>query len=308
VSKESRDFLLLIYRHQRKNTTPINATPPTIPPIKDPTLIWGLEDIFAAAAAEDCAGPSPACVDRGYPIVGTSTWLEYMLWIVEACVMLASVCATAEGVFDACLDEDVGLPVGMGVDNIVWGTTTTGSVAEAVEGTVAWVLSGLDVACDGVEVVDCVFAGSGTDTLVDWDMVGSAAAAATATAAFEEEDPTTALTVDKFATVTAAAAGVVVATAAASEVVEKAEEALTAAAIFGIAVHRFPPIDVIEAPAGRDMVKRQQTSATKKRKSYQTNGWEIKRRWGRQGATINIFCDMQTGTKVWLKERDWDSG
>ena len=103
-------------------------------------------------------------------------------------------------------------------------------------------------------------------------MVGSAAAAATATATFEEEDPTTALTVDKFATATAAAAGVVIATAAASEVVEKAEEALTAAAIFGIAVHRFPPIDVIEAPAGRDMVKRQQTSATKKRKSYQTNG------------------------------------
>jgi hypothetical protein len=119
VSKESRDFLLLIYRHQRKNTTPINAIPPTIPPIKDPTLIWGLEDIFAAAAAEDCAGPSPACVGREYPIVGTSTWLEYMLWLVEACMMLASVCAAAEGVFDACLDEDVGLPIGVGVDSIV---------------------------------------------------------------------------------------------------------------------------------------------------------------------------------------------
>jgi len=115
-------------------------------------------------------------------------------------------------------------------------------------------------------------------------MLGSTAAAATAT--FELEDSTTAWTVDEFATVTAAAAaagvvaaaaGVVAATAAASEVAEKLEEALTAAATLGIAVHRFPPIDVIEAPAGRDMVKREQTSATKKRKSYQTNGQDIKR-------------------------------
>jgi hypothetical protein len=98
--------------------------------------------------------------------------------------------------------------------------------------------------------------------------------AAAATALFEVGDAERVAVVDEFAA-TAAADGVTpaVATARAGE---ELEEALTAAAALGIAVHRFPPINVIEAPAGRDMLKESSTSARKEKKSYQTSGREIK--------------------------------
>lgn len=54
------------------------------------------------------------------------------------------------------------------------------------------------------------------------------------------------------------------------------EEALTTTAALGIAVHRFPPIDVIKAPAGRDMLKREKHQRQKEWKSYQTSRHEIK--------------------------------
>jgi hypothetical protein len=118
VSKESRDFLLFIYL-QRKNNIPIRVTAPRIPPITDSTWTLGLEDILAAAAPEDCAGASPACVGKEYAIVDTAAWLEYILWLVEACVMRASLSTAAEVAFDAYIDEIVGLGVGVRVDNIV---------------------------------------------------------------------------------------------------------------------------------------------------------------------------------------------
>jgi len=55
-------------------------------------------------------------------------------------------------------------------------------------------------------------------------------------------------------------------------VAEKLDEALTAAATLGIAVHRFPPIDVIEAPAGRDIVKESKPAPL--RREIVSNEWK----------------------------------
>jgi hypothetical protein len=93
-------------------------------------------------------------------------------------------------------------------------------------------------------------------------MTGLATSATTAL--FEVAERERAAAVDVFAA-TAAADGVIPATAATTGAGEVLEEALTAAAALGIAVHRFPPIDVIEAPAGRDMLKESRTSAQEKR-------------------------------------------
>jgi hypothetical protein len=78
--------------------------------------------------------------------------------------------------------------------------------------------------------------------------------------------------VDEFATATVATVGVVAATAAAVGVAEMFDTALSTAATFGIAVHRLPPIDVIEAPAGRDMMK--DSKPAPQRREVVSNEWK----------------------------------
>lgn len=111
-------------------------------------------------------------------------------------------------------------------------------------------------------------------------MDGSAGDATTFTSgeeAREEEDddvPITACTADEFTTAAVVAALVVAAAVAVAGVVEKLDEVPIAAATLGIAVHRFPPMDVMEAPAGRDMVK--DSRPAPQRREIVSNEWERK--------------------------------
>lgn len=85
-------------------------------------------------------------------------------------------------------------------------------------------------------------------------MAGSTAAAATAV--FEVGSSESAAAVDNFTVVGVAGAAVVIEVEiSAAGAAEELDNALKATTVLGIAVHRFPPIDVIKAPTGRDILK-----------------------------------------------------
>jgi hypothetical protein len=167
VRSESRDFFFLIHRHKKNNKIPTRANPPTTPPITAPTFVFKFEFeamlTAAAAAAEDCAGLSPACVGELYPIVATIAWLELSLWNIGAVVTLAWLCATAVGVFEKFSEEVEGKAVAEDSDEI--GAATAGSIAEVLVERVAVLFLGLDI--DEVEGVDCGLADKASDVLVD---------------------------------------------------------------------------------------------------------------------------------------------